>query len=310
MTILNKTSSGYISTMVALWRTARTFGAMDRDRLLALCSPRVKPGDSHMGVTLSTWRGLGMFEGPNDALKLVQPFDAIATADTEALRTAVLDVILREGNCPALLTADLAEEDDASRASDFVRVACWTLAQDPYWLSSLKEREVEAAASNQGLVLYQGAGRWVAFKEWVYFAGLGIPTLHGLVLCPARAIREEIRRSEPLRKDRDVPLAPFLDTVAHALPVLDGGRYRKQIDELLRERGRSHSVHQVSPTLTLALLQLEHEGEIVLSDRPGDVAVRLSLLGRGQRIVKAASHIRRGQPRFARSGAVSMEVCS
>lgn len=311
MTILNRSSNGHVPALVALWRTARAFGDRDRVQLLTRCIPPPTPDKLHeapMAKTLATFRGLGMFEGDDDALALAPPFNTIVQHDVESLRTAALDLLLRDGNAPAFLTADLTEQDDDnSRASDFVRVACWTLAQDPYWLSATDSRPgggpaIEREASEQGVPLSQGSGRWASFQEWAYFTGLAVPTVHGFVPCPARAVRVKLPAMGGLTTDLDLPLRDFLDQLAEALPVLDGGRYRREIDACRASASRRVNAAvanlQVSPALSLALLQLEHEGEIVLSDRPGDVAQRIAILGRGGTVIASASHIRRGRSRF------------
>lgn len=298
MTLLNRPSNGHVPSMVVLWRTARAFGPMARAKLEALCRPRVDPDQSRIPVTFATWRSVGMFVEDEDGLvHLAAPFDAIDATDTEALRTAVLDLLLRPENTPALL--DRAATEDISRASDFVRVACWTLAQDPYRLADWNEGRVLGEAGKQGIELFKGAGRWSSFQEWAYFVGLGTPTRHGFVMTPARAIREILRDGRyavVLPTTEDVPLSAFLDDVAKALPVIDGGTYRGQLDDVLRANGHGRAVHQVSASLALALLQLHHEEEIVLTDRAADVATRLSLIGRAGRVVRTASHVRRSTP--------------
>jgi hypothetical protein len=312
MTLLNRPSNGHVPSMVVLWRTARVFGPMPRAKLEALCRPRVKPDDSRMPATFTTWKSLGMFvEGDDESVRLTPPFDTIDETDTETLRTAVLDLLLRPDNNPALLAVDLSKEAEASRASDFVRVASWALAQDPSRLASWNQGGALEHAHAQGIELFRGDGRWPSFQEWAYFVGLGVPTKHGLVLSPARAIREALSGDHArvgLPADKEVPLTTFLEDIAKAIPVVDGGAYRVQIDVVLRANGHGFAAHQVSPCLALALLQLHHEEEIVLADRPGDVAARLSLLGRAGAVVRTASHIRRGAPRRAHRPAVPTEA--
>jgi hypothetical protein len=309
MTLLNRASNGHVPSMVVLWRTARALGPIARAALEGLCAPRLKPDDSRMSFTFATWRSLGMFvEGDDEFVRLTPPFDSIDEADTEALRTAVLDLLLRTDNAPALLGADSGKEAEASRSSDFVRVATWALAQDPYRLASWSQDDALKQASAQGIELFKGDGRWPSFQEWAYFVGIGVPTKHGLVMSPARAIREALS-CQPVRValplERDVPLASFLADLGKVIPVVDGGSYRVKIDEVLRTYGYALNLHQVSPSLALALLQLHHEEEIVLTDVPGDVAAQLSLMGRAGAVVRTASHIRRGTPRRPRLGTSS-----
>ncbi|WP_437991289.1 protein DpdG [Sorangium sp. So ce145] len=301
MTLLNRPNNGHVPSMVVLWRTARVFGQLPRARLEALCRPRVKADDSRIPATFATWRALGMIEGDDERVLLAPPFDTIDENDTEALRTAVLDLLMRPENSPALLDTDASEGN--SRASDFVRVATWALAQDPYQLASWNQGRALEQASAQGIDLFRGDGRWPSFEEWAYFVGLGVMTRFGLVMSPARAIREALSGEKPrvaLSAGNMVPLTIFLEDLANAIPVLDGGPYRVRLDSVLRAKNHAFEAHQVSPTLALALLQLDHEGEIELRDRPGDVATSLSLLGRGRTVVATASHVRRSTPRLSR----------
>lgn len=308
MTLLNRPSNGHVPSMVVLWRTARVLGPLPRAKLEAWCRPRADQEQSRIPMTFATWRSLGMLEGDDELVRLASPFEAIGQTDIEALRTAVLDLLLRPDNTPVLF--DNATTDENSRASDFVRVACWALAQDPYPLASWKEGRALEEASKQGLELFKGAGRWPSFQEWAYFVGLGVETRHGLVMSPARAIREVLRTahwSNALPTTEDIALSSFIEDLAKALPVIDGGVYRAQIDNVLRANGHGTEVHQISSSLALALLQLDHEEEIVLTDRAADVATRLSLVGREGHIIRTASHIRRGVPRRMRGGAARAE---
>ncbi|MDI1450818.1 protein DpdG [Polyangium sp. 6x1] len=309
MTLLNRANNGHVPSMMVLWRTARVFCPTSRARLETLCRPRANAGDSRMmSYTFATWRALGLFEGDDEHVRLASPFDVIDQVDTEALRTAVLELLLRPENSPTLLDSDTS--DEISRASDFVRVATWALAQDPYRLASSNQDRVLEQASAQGIALFKGDGRWVSFQEWAYFVGLGVMTRLGLVMNPARAVREVLSGRHALvalSAEEDVPLTTFLSDLAKALPVVDGGAYRVRLDDVFRAKNHSFAPHQLSPALALALLQLDHEGVIILSDRPGDVATRLSLLGRARAVVRTASHIRRGTPRLAHGVATHVE---
>jgi hypothetical protein len=303
MTLLNRPSNGHVPTMMILWRALRVFGPMRRADLEALCRPRgVHEDPVAMKVfkgTFATWRSLGMFELENDddPVRLAPQFASIASTDTERLRTAVLELLLQPENSPALLEVS-AEEN--SRASDFVRVVSWALAQDPYRLAKWEQAQALTTADEQGLTLFHGDGRWAAFQEWAYFVGLGIPTRHGFVMSPARAVREALRSDRMAAvatTNEDIPLSIFLEKLAEEIPVLDGGAYRSKIDAIRSARGYHLAPRSVSPSLALALLQLKDEEEILLADRGGDVTSRISLMGREGRVVKNVSHIRRGPGR-------------
>ena len=308
MTLLNRASNGTLGTFVVLWRTLRTLGPMPRARLEALCLPGTPPeSESAEGPgpsfrremipkTVATWSALDLFlESPDQTLRLAQPFDRIAADDIDSLRTSVLHLLLRDENCPTVVEVD-EKRSESNRASDFVRVACWALAQDPYQTQGWDQAEALTRAAEQGLFLFKGDGRWNGFIEWAHFTGLSLPTSFDTIFCPARAIRSIL--TDPSMEDamplgKDLPLTDALRILSDRLPVLDGGRYRSEIDEAMTARGFGPRVNVLSGTLSLALLQLAHEESISFRDAAADVASTYSLVGREGRTIRSVSHVRR-----------------
>jgi hypothetical protein len=289
MTLLNRPNNGHVASMVAVWRTLRALGPMPRERLVRLCSSG--NGDSGvLSATISTWSGMGMFV-EQGGIAVSAHFSDIGLDDTEALRTAVFNLLLQAKNCPSLW--------DEPLASDFVRVATWCMAQDPYAGSEWDEASVLKLAARQGIErLWGGDGRWQAFREWAYFCGIAIPTVKGFVLNPARAVRASIQgRSRDGLLSKVLTLPEFIAAIAEDVPIVEGGRYRKLIDERIDRDSVFANARRVSPCTSLALLQLDHEGEIVLLDQAGDVAVKYALVGQGDRVVRQVSHVRAGSPR-------------
>jgi hypothetical protein len=310
MTLLNRAGNGHVASMMAVWRTMRALGPMSRDRLVALCGNHNAP-DNKVSMTLATWRNLGMIKDEPD-MHLAEPFSVIELDDVESLRTAVFDLLMQERNCPALLEI---VNDELDLASDFVRVAAWCLAQDPYGMASWSDTEVlrQADAQNMNMPLWQGDGRWPSFRDWAYFCGLGMPTVHDFVLNPARAVRAALHKPSLANRiplGRDIPIDQFIFIIADEVPVLEGGRHRKPIDERIGKHTMLSQEKRISACTSLALLQLDHEGELVLLDRPGDVATRYILLGRAERPLRGCSHVRRESSRQTVSNHLTLEVQS
>jgi hypothetical protein len=299
MTLLNQTSDGLLPAMVALRRALLTFGPMPREALEKLCAPSSlgehidKRGLAH--ITLSTWSGLGMFSRPDDKdgkIVVCEPFHGIAPDDIDGLRTAVLDLLMRPDNVPSLEDG----EAKASLASDFARCAAWLLGQDPYSLAdandgSLRKLSDEQETSPQ---VFPGTGRWNGFQAWGYFVGLGIPTALGFVINPARAIRAIL--DDVIPGGAEMAALDFVRLLAQRIPVLDHGSYRQVVERQTAKPWRAFGPDELSPSLSLALAQLNHEVELVLDDRLGDVGGRLTLLGRAGRPWKWFTHVRRNAP--------------
>jgi hypothetical protein len=300
MTLLNQTSDGLLPAMIALRRALIAFGAMPREDLERLCAPP-SLGDQIAKrrlarSTLSTWIGLGMFSGSIEAegkIEICEPFRSIHPDDIDSLRTAVLDLLMRPDNVP-----NLTEEGDPknSRAIDFARCASWLLGQDPYRLASTNENTLRTMSEEQQTSpqLFPGTGRWLGFQAWGYFAGLGLPTELGFVMNPARAIRAVLNDVLPMGSE--LVAEDFVERLAQRIPVLDRGSYRYAVEQQTANPWKSLAGDELSPSLSLALVQLNHEVELVLEDRMGDVASRLTLLGRGGRPWRWFTHLRRGAP--------------
>lgn len=298
--ILNQTNDGLLPVMLALRRALLAFGPMPRETLEKLCAPSSlgdhidKRGLTHH--TLSTWTSLGMFSRPNGTepnIEVCEPFRSIDPEDVDGLRTAVLDLLMRPENVPSL-TEEVDSKD--SRASDFARCASWLLAQDPYALAASNESAIRTMSENQKTLpeLFPGTGRWSGFQVWGYFVGLGMATALGFVMNPARAIRAVLDDVLPVGSEQLA--GDFVRSLARRIPVLDCGTYRQVVERQTANPWRSFAPNELSPSLSLALAQLNHEVELVLEDRAGDVASRVTLLGRGGRPWRWFTHARRGVP--------------
>jgi hypothetical protein len=88
--------------------------------------------------------------------------------------------------------------------------------------------------------------------------------------------------------DIELPQADFFTRLADCLPIIDGGRYRLEVEAQIARSWRNQRSNEVSPSLSAALLTLEAAGILRLETR-SDAQTRI-LLGRAGREIRPISH--------------------
>jgi hypothetical protein len=295
MTLLNRTSDGLLSVFLVLRRALLAYGPLAREDLLDLCGPagaieRGGPISSTLlWMTLRRWEQLGAFAETSGKLRVSGGLEAVAMDDVEGIRDRLLDLILRPENSGPI-SAD-QNDTDATRAADLTRALAWALAQDPYQLISLAGGgDLVSFARDQAVQpdIFANETRWPAFQEWAHFLGLAIPGLGKalIIIAPTRAIRSRLRKASTA----PVPIMDFLRELAERLPIFDGGSYRLALEGQVGRPWRSTAPNEISPTLSLALLQLRHEGALRMVNL-ADASIRMTLLGRGGRALESVTHV-------------------
>jgi len=275
---------------------------MPRADLVGLCGYRTpktqvggtgtSPAWTLLNGTITTWKNLGMIEGEDDCIGLSHPFSAIETQDLVSLRRTVLLRLMTPENSPG----------GQELASDFTRLASWLLSQDPYRISQLKPDDVLELGNKQGFVPWMGGGRYESYQEWADFCGLGMTTRYGYITNPAPAIRMVLTEWRTRNEMSKWTIELFIKRLAEALPILESGAFRVKVDQETSQDDWNR--RRVSPCTSLALLQLQHEGECQLLDEAGDVADSYALLGRNFEVIpnwQRTSHVRMDTPLFNRS---------
>lgn len=295
MSILNRTSDGLLTVLIALRKTLLAYGPLTRGALLARCAP---PSLTHYSnafdnqtqarQTLSRWMQLGLFiEDSQERIALADGFVGPAD-DLDAFRSAVRALVLRSSAAPDG-TLDL----DAP-AADFVQALCWVLSQDVYRLPGGPWREVEPIETAQLAsepYIVQNQTRWDGFRDWAPFLGFGWSVRRGRTTLffadPTEAVRSSL--NYVFGEDPVLPIEVALARVRDALPVSDGGSFRVAVESRLGGSWVAPDPRDISPSLTRALLGLELAGDIVLDDRAD--ADQRNLLGRNRRLVRHVSHV-------------------
>lgn len=294
MSILNRPSDGQHSVLVVICKYLLHRKKASREEILAECAPPELVGDQKpVRQTLNTWKKLGLFQeesgtyfvAPDLAPEFRNPTGGLAALPRVA-RTVALRV---ENN-------NVFWESEGSLAADFTKAVSWALAQDVYTMPSTYS-QVEAIEQRQirdtSRRIFQNNTRWNGLRAWAPFLGFGW-TAKGSNNAdlfspdPTVAVRDSL--ASVFQRDQELPAAEFLLRLSNILPVLDGGNYRRDVEaSLSSESWQAPKAHEVSTSLSRAILRLHLEGSITLPPPRGD-ADKMDLLGQG-RVMRTFSHV-------------------
>ena len=287
MSILNRPSDGLLSVLLALRKALIAYGAQSDVDLVELVAPASVTTPEMAKHTLTRWTQLGFFSDSDGKIRLSDVILPIPLEDLDALRSAVLRLILLPDNNAALLSGEV-EDSERSRAVDCTRALAWSLAQDPYTFPSSYD-DGEDLQNHQGIApkLFVNSTRWHGFVEWAVFVGTAWRTARTVVPSPAFALRSVL--GEVFHGSAELSEHDFFWQVATILPILDGGTYRTTVESQIARPWREPLDHEVSPSLSAALLTLEHEGALRLEARSDAPARRLT--GPGGLESRPVSHV-------------------
>lgn len=173
--------------------------------------------------------------------------------------------------------ADLWAREGA-RAADLTRSLAWLLAQDVYRLRFREVKDLELAqVADFELRLMQNDTRINGLQFWGHFLGF-IRQPGGGDVDPTVAIREVL--SDCIAPGEELPATEFIERLASALPVLDGGRYSVAVLSRL-ERAALPSLQpgQLSHALSRAIFGFLFDKTLQFEDR-SDVGSAILLSGR------------------------------
>ena len=300
MSILNKASDGLVSTLVALVRASVMFGTMQRAKLLGVCNPE-SLGDDREDLaarTLNTWIKLGLFESTDKGdIKVVDKYRIVlrkADVSVESLGGVARDFVLLENNNENFW------DDDNNRAADFTRAVSWMLAQDVHEFMPTSATQVETTYLEQVKAakyqIFSNKTRWPGFVSWATFLGFGrseSKATGGFIMDPTQVLDEVLE--ELLPNNEEVGVENFLSDLAKAVPVFDGGKYRKEVESILKtDKWKMIGANELSTSLSRAIIRLESQGRIHLEKR-SDSTANYNLIGRKDKSVRSVTHVRRGE---------------
>jgi hypothetical protein len=292
MSLLNRTSDGLLSVLLALHRGIVACGPQSEAALLELVAPSsvVPEGKPDMARrTLTRWRQFGFFSRDADGvISLAPAIAALGADDLTLLRATILRLVLSPENNPGYSLVREDEQEGAD-ASDCTRAMAWMLAQDPYRFPT-GYNAVEKLGLSQGVdpPPFVNNTRWPGFLEWAVFLGAGFTAPKvGLVPNPSFAVRSVL--DDAFGDLHELAQTDFFTRLSMLLPVVDGGRYRVAVEAQTQRPWRTQLANEISLSLSTALLTLEAGGILRLEMR-SDAPVRV-LLGRDGHELRSVSHL-------------------
>jgi hypothetical protein len=300
MSILNQASDGLPNVLVVLYDAlARSTRPVARDELIEAVAPKgvANEDGKQARQTLGRWIELGLFNETSDGVDLSQRPQQRWENDADLIahvRAAARARALHPDNNPDLWATESA------RAADFTRSVAWILAQDVYRpLYSTLEAAERGQLVDGTAPLMQNNTRRTGLKAWGQFLGFLRPVLRPEIeIDPTVAIRDVL--PDLLGPGQSLPVASFIDELAMALPVLDGGVWRREVQAHMRQEALPPVAEgQLSTSLSRALLNLMRNEEIFLENRAD---TRSGVVFTGQRGVRTDlrfTWIRRADARSA-----------
>jgi hypothetical protein len=222
------------------------------------------PDVVELTVDVAEWLGLAVRDG-----NAISASPSLRKSSPSTLHLDLPSFIRRE------LFDQAVTSSGEAKGGDLARALVWFVAQDAWDPPRAFER-VERSGE-QRLHRQFGVGsdlvnstKWLPLCRWAVFLGLGVTdAIQTSQVIPdvTGAVRSEVSNS-------DVELwtaREFTEFVGARCKALDGGELRESVMEHLAptELAWEHDEAILSPSLTMALLRLEHEGELVI-ERKGD----------------------------------------
>lgn len=290
MSLLNRPSDGMHSILIAVINLLIEGGPLMIQEIVDLCAPEGCGDQTQVRQTLNTWVKLGLFVKADDEKIAFSKSISRSDRTREALPRVARRLALAQENNTNMWAAE------GIGSADFTRSTAWLLAQDVYRVELNSWGDAQALLQRQfskNVTVIQNDTRWSGLKAWAQFLGFAWSAKFpsgALIIDPTEAICFEL--PEIFKKHSKLTAENFVVALAHAIPVLDGGVYRIDVEQKLTEQGAWSSLPSgcVSTSLSRSILRLMHEGKLG-GENLSDAGSRIRLLGRGQKEMETFSHI-------------------
>lgn len=285
MSILNLTSDGLFNVLIALHRTVARDSPIELDRLLGLCMAAPDADPKQLRQTRLRWTQLGLFQEQDGTIALVSGY-----RDPERLAAGCRELVFREDNNENFW------DSEGTRAADFTRALAFVLAQDIYAADFENHAAIQVLEQRQipevGRRVLQNNTRWNGLCYWGDYLGFFWED-HRRWPDPSAAVREEL--PAVFGTAREFPAAEFLRRLAERLPVLDGGRYRIEIEKALDPAAwhRPSQDNLLSTSLSRTLWRLAQPGGSIRLESRADAIEGRILQGAGGRHWRTFTHVLR-----------------
>ncbi|MER3383176.1 protein DpdG [Pectobacterium aroidearum] len=294
MSIINNAHGGsQYAVLVAFYQVLKVSpkNTLPREKLMALCAPAaLQTGDSENASgkapkELNAWLDLGLLkeEPGSNTTEISLNASYFSTKDMPLRQAARRCLQAMENN------RDLNSRDE--RAVDLTLLAALLLALDVYHNPEISKRNLEQLvnhllpdfrinSSNEAPVVPAYLS-WLGFVQQI--------TRESYAIDPTNAIREELPFLMQLGEQ--LSIAEVLQRLNRALPVLDGGSYRQQVEERISRKGwQPLSADRLSTSLSRALLRLQLSG-IINMDEKADASGAMQLTGIKGKVLRTVTHL-------------------
>lgn len=254
-------------------------GRMSEDALASTVVPpgmsRGTIGDTYFANTFRELTSIGALQVTQGQVSL--PVTALASRESGTMRDVVRSrAMLSERD------VDLWEKDARGAlallgARDLVRAIAWFLSLEvlrgPYSYDKGTSPINSLQEQHTGERLIFNDDRWHPFVRWTRYLGFARElsrysgtgrSEQALLPDPTAALRAVLPSCIPIGEW--VPVRTAIALIADALPVVDGGVYRRSV----HQRGAPESSADCSPSLTMAFERLSAAGDIELEVGAGD----------------------------------------
>jgi hypothetical protein len=292
MSILNMPSDGLFNVLIVLVRASVSLGAKTRQDLLRACGAELSMVDpKQLNQTLNRWTELGLFEENGNNVAIAEPYrgqlgERADIAETR-LRKVVRTIALAPENNSRFW------ESEENKSADLSRGLSWILAQNIYSVDTSSHAKIQPLENEQisdlSKRIFQNDTRWNGLRTWMVYLGFGRMGAQ-VTIDPTEAIRDVL--PEIFGSEQTLFAGAFVSRSAEILPVLDGGFYRRKIEQILNPIAWGAPIEgRISTSLSRAIQRLEREGIIAAeqrSDREGGIVLQ----GTGSKAWREITHLR------------------
>lgn len=293
MSVLNMPSDGLFNVLIVLVRALVRLGPKPRNELLTACGAELALVDpKQLNQTLTRWIELGLLES-------TERFIDIAATHRSALGK-VPDIA--ETHLPKIVRSIALAPDnnmrfwesEGTKSADLSRGLSWILAQNVYTIDTGSHGRIQKLENDQiadlSQRIFQNDTRWNGLRTWMVYLGFGRAGGR-MTVDPTVALRDAL--PDIFNKDTSLPASGFVERAAAILPVLDGGKYRSQMESVLNPASWSRPGDgQISTSLSRAIQRLDREG-LIATEQKSDSEGGITLLGISGRTWREMTHIRR-----------------
>ena len=297
MSILNTASDGYFNVLIVLYKAVCSYGPLTKDELIQICSAGPNGDTKRLGETLNRWTQLGLFDSKDEKIAVADNLlipakrGKSSCPDPGQLPRLLRDILFREQNNQRFW------DREGSLSADLNRGLAFLLAQDIYLIFNANRETIEHLERQQVIDeekrVLQNDVRWSGLRSWGRYLGF-LWVGEGYWVDPTQALTEEL--SGIFADNSELTAVDFVQRTGTVLPVLDGGNYRCQIEEVLDPAHWNRPAREslLSTSLSRALWRLQASNTLIMEKR-SDTGDSRTLQGRSDREWLTFTHVRLAQ---------------